>query len=199
MSLPKSITKAPRKPSGKSVTFVRYGGLSSVPQDGYTNDPNASFHSPPARRGIYAFVHPFVDTFLLGGREFDQRRMEYVRDGKGEIIATGHPEYDKIVANKDSGDAQRWGWNYWYAKLKDGREAFTQHKSPNKFKYNGDIWHHLDVPNGMVTARKGSWVKTDMSTYAKALQKEIGRYTAHKKRLGYDYCIDHTEVFIEKV
>ena len=37
------------------LRFVRYGGLSSVRQRGY--DPSMpGFHSPPARRGIYAFV-----------------------------------------------------------------------------------------------------------------------------------------------
>ena len=48
------------------MKFVRYGGLSSVRQRGY--DANSTgFHSPPARRGIYAFIWPYVEWFLLNG------------------------------------------------------------------------------------------------------------------------------------
>jgi hypothetical protein len=46
--------------------FLRYGGLSLRTQKGY--DPHSErFHSPPARRGIYAFPQKAVELFLLGG------------------------------------------------------------------------------------------------------------------------------------
>jgi hypothetical protein len=58
--------------------FVRFGGLSLVTQKGY--DPRSKhFHSPPARRGVYAFPLKAIELFLLGGnygvRSFDQKRQ----------------------------------------------------------------------------------------------------------------------------
>lgn len=185
----------------KRPTFVRYGGLSSVKQKGYTTDPDAGFHSPPARRGIYAFVQQFVEHFLLGGTDFDSRRMVYARDAKGNLLSKGHPEYEKIhtECNKNDDLRVKWGWGHHFVTKKDGTEVIVHNKKPVKFQYDGDIWHHLEVPNDKVLARKGSWVKTDMLTYTKALQKEIGRYVASQKSCGYGYTIDHLEVFIEKV
>lgn len=55
-----------KKICGKQIKFCRYGGLSPVIQKGYKetkDDP--TFHSPPARRGIYAFVWPYIEVFLL--------------------------------------------------------------------------------------------------------------------------------------
>ena len=50
------------------MKFIRFGGLSSVKQKGYTNDESEIYvHTPPARRGIYAFTYPYVEPFLLGG------------------------------------------------------------------------------------------------------------------------------------
>lgn len=51
---------------GKPIRFCRWGGLSSVNQKGY-NPSMPTFHSPPCRRGIYAFVWPYIDLFLLTG------------------------------------------------------------------------------------------------------------------------------------
>ena len=62
----------------KKICFVRWGGLSLVKQKGYkphlANPPFTDFgeymsslHSPPARRGIYAFIWPYVDIYLLSG------------------------------------------------------------------------------------------------------------------------------------
>lgn len=173
--------------------FVRFGGLSSVPQDGYTTNPEASFHSPPARRGVYAFVVPFVDTFLLGGKDFDPRRQEYVRDHRGEIITNDHPDYEKMM--------NRGQFKYGTRELKDGRYALVVNKKPVKFHYDGPIWSHLTdkVSHEEVLATKGSWIKTEMPTYVKALRKEIGEYQFHKQRTGFGYTVDHMEVFMEKV
>ena len=50
---------------GKQLTkFVRYGTLNLVVQNGFKDD---SFHSPPARKGIYAFSLVLQEPFLIGG------------------------------------------------------------------------------------------------------------------------------------
>ena len=62
-----SITGFMRKLHGKQIKFCRWGGLSPVKQKGY--DPKMpTFHSPPMRKGIYAFVWPYIETFLLTGK-----------------------------------------------------------------------------------------------------------------------------------
>jgi hypothetical protein len=49
---------------GKPLTFVRFGGLSKVNQKMFYKDD--TFHAPPAKKGIYAFIWPYIDNFLWG-------------------------------------------------------------------------------------------------------------------------------------
>lgn len=76
-------------------TFVRYGGLSSVPQKGYSTS-NKTPHSPPARKGVYAFPFKFEERFLLGKQDFDQRRMQWVRDDNKNLIQANSPEAENL-------------------------------------------------------------------------------------------------------
>jgi hypothetical protein len=79
----------------KSYKFIRFGGLSSVPQKGY--DPSMpTFHSPPARRGIYALPYDRIELFVVPKvnmrrtkktqRELLRPYVEYVRDSKGKRL-----------------------------------------------------------------------------------------------------------------
>ncbi len=46
----------------KSIEFVRFGGLSPVNhKELYKLD---TFHSPPVKKGIYAFIFPYIEDFL---------------------------------------------------------------------------------------------------------------------------------------
>lgn len=177
---------------GKKLVFLRFGGLSSVRQKAYqSDDEKMSVHHPPARRGIYAFVLPFFEPFLLGKRSFDPRRMEWIRDKDGNIIDEDHPEYGHYVELEKYGSHMR----------SNGKHALYRNKKPIKFHYEGDIWHHLAhwVPRNEIIVEKGSWVKTSMQTYRNALNKESSNYDYHRRRTGYSYSMDYMEVFIEKV
>lgn len=57
-------------------TFVRWGGLSPVKQRGFkqTKSEDATFHSPPAKKGIYAFPVKWIEKFLLGGKDRTHER-----------------------------------------------------------------------------------------------------------------------------
>lgn len=194
------------------ITFVRYGGLSSVPQKGDRHkrpteigwadegragyDPAMpTFHTPPVRRGIYAFVWPYIEFFLLGG-DFQPYRMEWVRDRAGKVIDEKHPDYDEMARELKYSCYQR-------GKVM----ALARHKKPTYFHYDGPIWHHLSVRPNEVITRKGSWVLSDMKTYITALKREVGRMKVsniptewNKDRfIGCPYSFDHMEVFIEKV
>ena len=82
----------------KKYKFIRFGGLSSVPQKGYdANTP--TFHSPPARRGIYAAPYDRLEHFIIPlvnmrrtkktNRDLLRPYVEYARDSKGKKIILG--------------------------------------------------------------------------------------------------------------
>jgi hypothetical protein len=195
--------------SARKLKFVRYGGLSSVNQRGY--DPNKdNFHAPPARRGIYSFVWPLMEPFLLGGDEFinpkknegEINRMNYVRDKDGNIIDSNHPEYAELC-EKHSGKYWSIGVDLKPSDEVDGWDVPTRwilmkKIKPKTFSYDGDIWHHFVeiVDERDVLARQGAWVKTSMETYKKCLRKvfhettkdhmrDVRAYQDKEKRNGY--------------
>ncbi len=220
----------------KTLKFARYGGLSSVNQKGY--DPNDDdFHAPPASRGFYAFVWPFVEQFLLGGDCTKDPRIlgakfTYVRDERGVIITDMHPEYESYyskhgkywsIQNEEytkfyetHQDLDYQNYEVLWKSLNLPRYFLVQKPKPRIFEYNGVLWHHLGVhlkPH-LILATKGEWVKSDMDTYRYALDREMHR--AQKSMMSWCYnekykviptkemalrrgCMDHLEVFLEKL
>jgi len=187
------------KPIKGQMWFVRFGGLSPVKQDGYVareeHDPldpkydllcSQPFHAPPARHGVYAFVWPYIDTFMLGGRNFDSRRMEWVKDKNGNHISESHSDFKK---HKDP----------WMEKDKAGEWCVVKHKKPKKFQHSGNLWHHLDVPHNEVLAAKHSWTLTNTRAFKKALLRVVGLEFKRCKQKGYGICTDMLEVFIERL
>jgi len=95
----------------KSYLFVRYGGLSSVNQKGYTSS-DAMFHAPPARRGIYAMPYDCQEMFLISSvttrgrkthRELPNKHHEYVKNSKGEPIKlTWNYHYNNILESSNT-------------------------------------------------------------------------------------------------
>jgi hypothetical protein len=179
-----------KQPCDKLV-FVRYGGLSSVGQDGYS-PAMPTFHAPPARRGIYAFVEETVTLFLLGKEEFDQRRMTWVRDADGRRIPCASPEARALLDGPG-------GARFFVKRHPDGGFYLARHKKPKRFRYAGSIWHHLPVPRREVLREKGSWALTTAAAHHAAFARALAvrRYNV---RLGCTArLLDEFEVFIEKV
>jgi len=160
------ITKA------KRLKFARFGGLSSVIQEGYKSK-SEGFHSPPATRGFYAFVWPYYEMFLLGGYANmvwkTGSKFIYVRDKNGNIINDKHPDYDKICdedrphhwsvqTKKFSAHKEKYpdydAPDYdvkadaldkeWEDNHKDEPKwVFVEKSSPRIFEFGGELWHHL--------------------------------------------------------
>jgi len=158
----------------EKLWFIRYGGLSSVPQDGYDASMPGN-HSPPARRGIYAMVAQAVDLTLVTGNfqpgeesDFDSRRMEWVRNSAGEI------------ENDNYGQPKR------------------RLKKPKRFLYDGELWHHLAVPRHEIIKAKGKWVLTTSDSHRRAFAKAFAA-CKHEGSLGMHKEVGTFEVFIEKV
>lgn len=81
----------------RSVRLVRWGGLSPVSQKGRfvplsklegAQDPTATYHRPPARRGCYCFPEHVIEMFLVAWKIYGEdgekvkafvhpRRFEY--------------------------------------------------------------------------------------------------------------------------
>ena len=175
------------------LTFVRYGGLSPVKQKKERGEPE-NYHYPPANRGIYAFVWPYIELFLVGtGGKFDQRRQTWLRDKQGNRIENPQDwteETEKIWDKYEK---------YSTAKTNDGKYYYIEDKKRKKFKYNGEIWHHLKVKQNQILEVQGDWFLTSMFDYKNVLRKEVGRMAVTKKREGFRYSYDHLEVFIEKI
>lgn len=57
------------------MKFARCGGLSAVKQTHYKSIPE-TFHSPPTRRGTYAFIWPYYELFLVMWNERNKKEME---------------------------------------------------------------------------------------------------------------------------
>lgn len=102
----------------KNLKFVRWGGINPVKQKGYNVklDDFHSFHSPPARKGMFAFPWPFVEYFLLGVNEFNPNRHEWVKRPDGSLINDKDP------------DAEEW------EKRTKGRIGFTRMPEKGKHK-----------------------------------------------------------------
>jgi hypothetical protein len=204
----------------KALQFVTYGGLSLTKQKGYDSEKVRVadlFHAPPARKGIYAFVWPYVEKFLLGGNKFvdpkergkgQRGRIEYVKDKEGNVITTGHTEFEKhsdiqknwsLTRKRDDASDKNFGdkdfeWDKEYYSI------LYRNANRKKFSYNGPLWHHLKdgVTQDKILDEKGAWIKTDMDTYRKALLKELHQMNTIKFRHHINTSLDHMEVFIDQ-
>jgi len=83
------------------LTFVRYGSLTPAVQAGYSSG-EGKFHSPPAKKGIYAFVKGSANKYLVTGpnRSFIEQstgldaKWEFILDKKGNPIEAPLPNLD---------------------------------------------------------------------------------------------------------
>lgn len=213
-------------PKKFTYNFIRFGALSQMSQITYGT---GTFHSPPKKKGIYAFPEGLVDRFLLTATN-DPRNASHksywLRDEDGNRIQdckfwdehwnekmTSYgvkKKYRKIIKQnrikiKDI---------FTLADYKIGEKPkwyICVYKKPRKFKYDGEIWCHFGEhlkPEHIIEER-GSWVKVTMEDYIMALHLE--KHTLKKDMIklfgiewkDYDpfkhYCTDHLEVFIEKI
>lgn len=206
----------------REMKFVRYGGLSPVKQRGFNKSD--TFHSPPARKGIYAFVDGYIEPFLLGGSYGDpfnknsSNRFVYVRDKTGNKITSEHPDFITTLERGESMWERRWKLKPGATPDEDGEYSYDDYihvllkkVHPKKFKYDGEIWHHLKkfVPVEKIIRERGSWIKTDMETFKDAfaknahesrkdMNKTMGIHGWKPKNPLKFHTKDHLEVFIER-
>lgn len=180
-----------------SYEFFRWGTLSpqdhkegSLPGD----SPFRGFHTAPVRKGFYAFPKGYIETFLLGKSPKDMipgkegnGRFFYLRDLTGKKII--RDEYYNLRPDEKTAILRRVGIkeiqvDFCYTgddDYSDDQKFIAVYSPrPKRFVYTGPyIWHHLrDYDNNKplvnpsdIIAEKGSWIKTTLDVWWKALKK----------------------------
>jgi hypothetical protein len=168
---------------------------------------------------MYAFPWPHIETFLLGGDEFvnpklqkkgQTLRIRYVKDKEGNPITQDHPDFDKHAASD-----KNWSMPSAYKDAPEGEEDWKgdpvekiptnwvlyNNANRKKFKYDGELWHHLGnwLKPFEVINRRGSWTKSTVEAFKRALQKEMMLNKKSKMSGTGGFTKDHLEVFIERV
>lgn len=242
------------------MDFIRWGAMSPQKHEEAKLPENSEdrwFHTAPTVWGIYAFPRGFVYSFLLGMSAPHLRktnRVRWVKDAKGQRVREkdisgieDERRQDQIIKrlSRLNHMERNGGWKVALNedfKAKD-YSCFYWDGPANKFKYGGDIWHHLEffhyeyndakygrwpdprechvvmkkiriIPVQDIIERSGSWVKTSIRDYRKALKKfndckwhyDTLEINAKRKNHCYTttpegvYDIESMmEVFIEKV
>lgn len=143
---------------GKDLfVFVRFGGLDLKNQEGYSNKENATYHSPPTSRGIYAMPKVAQEFFLVSGiNRFQPGIMP-----KPPVYPMGGSPEDIEKYDKDCQEYEK----RWKKNMSAIRKEFI--------KRDGNVWSHLGeyIPNNEVIDRKGSWVKTSIKDWSKAFSR----------------------------
>lgn len=207
----------------KNINFVRWGGLSSVKQEHYESDnEEKTFHNPPEKHGFYAFPEYAIEMFLVASMIHPHRgRSKWLKDENGNKVEVTDDDtfFDKEtwlsgfcgnvlkIARKKG--IRRKKLHSVELKKKLGKEALSDLETtderkiyasvefkPKKFKYTGNIWHHLPVANNLILKKSGSWVLTTYKDYLDAYHKEVNKERYFKKLNGVKHSKDHFEVFI---
>ena len=218
----------------KDIKFLRFGDLSPIKQTGYKKD---TFHSAPTAKGFYAFIDFMIEPFLLGGYNpigTKHSKRKYVKDSEGNKIIIGRFYEDKNKPPIDEYD-DYFEWVIFltdeeqekiekrYSKQKsmffntdrnkNGFIYLHTMKKPKRFKYTGELWHHLTdfTPNNLVLKRSKEWILTDFNVFADALNKAIHDKRSSAHEWNWDYQKgdipsktlngnkDDFEVFIERL
>lgn len=176
------------------MKFIRYGGLSPVD---YKNPEQTTrvvlsqgeYYNPPVRKGIYAFIAPYEDSFLWVWK---------IKD-KSEYELPENMPIEECIKHWDAMDAAH-------------KRTISKYRRQLKrvFQYDGLIWTHLPS-EGVPNVR--SWYRVHTSKLQELLRKckHGDRTTLVKDAIRRDFpkdpylrglngamSIDHLEVFIEK-
>lgn len=165
------------------MEFIRFGGLSKV---NYKNIYKLdSFHSPPVKYGIYAFVFPYVEHFLWRWKLLDNKKLKALDDNIEEQTKLFKQYYRQM------------------------RRQFTY----NGFLWTHCIDQAIKLKiTGVI---RNSWINVHTSDFKRILNlikhDDMVTSTAlgntnrnlikdpYKRGLGGFYGMDHLEVFIEKI
>lgn len=177
----------------KHIDFVRFGNLNLVKQKGYDPTGASNFHTPPARYGIYAFPEYSICHFLISGNPTTSRAIklninELERNEDYNLTSKSRKEVKRLISTKNT--------KLKYVNERVDGSLIYAHENPKKFKYEKELWHHLEVDDVNVLKRNNYWVLTSYKTWLDAYNKTINYERNYYYKNGIKYSKDHHEVFI---
>ena len=155
----------------KKLEYIRFGGLSPVNYKGFYNTD--SFHSPPRKKGIYAFIYPYIEDFLWGWKI----------KGKETFKSYHLNNRKKFTYNGDI-------WVHWIEEARKARVGI-------EFK-NDWVKIHTDDINHLFNMVKQSDRKLINSDFM-GESSSTAIVDPYKRGLGGCVSRDHLEVFIERI
>jgi len=175
----------------KQLEFIRWGGLSPVKQkkrfvpDKILKNPNkkkfgflGTFHHPPARKGIYAFVPGIIEMFLVAWKIYDKQ------DINGNYIVK--KEYKHARRFYHSGKL----WTHIYIVNSD--IAYYRQR---------DSWYETDTDSFEKIIKLHKWELSKEITSKKQdywVRSQCKNFSDFIKAWKI-YSKDHFEVFIERI
>ena len=158
--------------SPQPVTFVRFGGLSKVKyKKGWHGTSDKSFHTPPVKKGIFAFIWPYIEDFLWVWKIKSKTEEEYKKLYKQAQKERKKFNYRGMV------------WCHFVDQAKSGRIKGSW------------VEVHTDELGELLKKVK----HFDRKELMKLAPKGTPAIDPYKRGLGGFMSMDHLEVFIEKV
>jgi len=182
-----------------NIKFARFGGLSPVEQTHYKTGEDKTYHNPPRKKGVYAFVYDYIESFLLGATmepDHISNKSMWLKDNNGNRIP--YDDFYDSTTEFDYKLGRRGIKKEWIKflkikniRIKDLREQdgyVTVLKKPKIFKYDGELWHHLgdNLKPHQIIETSGTWVKTLMDDYIIALNTEIRLVNKEKHKMSLE-------------
>lgn len=155
--------------STKKIKLVRYGGLSSINHKQFYKQD--SYHSPPVKNGIYAFIFPYIEDFLwIWKTKSDLTDLKFIRKNRRTFL------YNGFV------------WVHWIDKAMECGYGIKYKKS----------WVKIHTDDLNILFKK---VQQNDRLYLKMKNNinPIKIPNPYKRGLNGFMSRDHLEVFIEKV
>jgi len=153
-----------------SNIFIRFGGLSIKKQHGYSAN-SKTFHTPPAKRGVYAFPVKAIELFLLGGNYQKYSYQQLKARGAKTFKYNGqiwHHLGNRLKPNEilvRKGEWVKSEFIYW-------EKAFKKESLNNKYGYGGDLFGRIKSINEPIRSGvSGGFSKDNLEVF---IEDKIG-------------------------
>lgn len=166
--------------------WVRYGGLSPVKQKHRLKEDDAMFHTPPRRRGVFAFVDGFVEHFLIGSTckiNHPSNKVYRLYDESGKTLCfEEHADFHcdtggcyptskklkKLLKKQGLKEKQ-------IVCVEDEPAVVGILRHPRTFYYDGVVWHHLrkTTEEKAIIDEWGAWILTSLNDWETAFRKNV--------------------------
>jgi len=166
------------------MEFVRWGGLSAVKQkERFVPDKIlksdheiGTFHRPPTRRGIYAFLPDCIEMFLVAWKLFDKEKQD---------------ENGRNILKKEFEHPRRFSYSG-----KIWTHIHVNHPQVTYYRKR-DSWYETDTDSLPIILKLHKWELNNEGSNDSFFGQ--AKDFPEISRVWRRFCKDHFEVFIERV